>query len=509
MELQKLTAASPLLGPRRADVSKLPAAALSAGASAAAEPPAAVPPARFECGVAAVLALTALLVALVAWDVSAHLHDGDALVAYYAAAAAFVTLTVPLALLDIHRHLAHFVSPLQGYYVRILFLLPIYSLESWLALRFEAQALYLATIRDLYEAFVVHAFFQLLLRFLGDRERLKSRLASRGAFVNVTLFPYGLAPLEPFACEPPDRGGWFPCLFWPSGGVFLFRTEVGVYQYVVVKVVFTVAFFVSSVTGSLGENTPYAYTSFWPWWSWGILASQVWAITCLVLFYESTWRWLAPLQPLRKFVCVKGMVFVTWAQGELIYFLKDLGLVSLPGVPGLTPDEAAEALQDVIICVEMLLLAYMHHLYFSADDFDTAAPGGGAALNEPRRGLSFMEREGASRTEEGGDGAGDGDADGAGGDSADIGGGDAAGRGKDAPEGARAGPPPEESVRAALPLTRGTMSARDVALAILPVDIVTTDLRVVFEEGIAAPLRSVARRSSPDKADAARPRTAT
>jgi len=53
------------------------------------------------------------------------------------------------------------------------------------------------------------------------------------------------------------------------------------------------------------------------------------------------------------------------------------------------------------------------------------------------------------------------------------------------------------------------MSARDVALAILPVDIVTTDLRVVFEEGIAAPLRSVARRSSPDKADAARPRTAT
>ena len=75
MELQKLTAASPLLGPRRADVSKLPAAALSAGASAAAEPPAAVPPARFECGVAAVLALTALLVALVAWDVSAHLHE--------------------------------------------------------------------------------------------------------------------------------------------------------------------------------------------------------------------------------------------------------------------------------------------------------------------------------------------------------------------------------------------------------------------------------------------------
>jgi hypothetical protein len=204
--------------------------------------------------------------------------------------------------------------------VRILLLLPIYTVESWLALRFKAQALYLTTLRDLYEAFVIHAFFQLLLQFLGDRERLKERLAARGAFVNVSLFPYGLAPLERFACAPPDApgGSWLPCIWWPSGGTFLFRCEFGVYQYVVVKCVMTVAFFAASVAGTLGEDTPYAYQSFWPWWSWIILVSQVWAITCLVLFYESTWRWLAPLKPLHKFVCVKGMVFVTWAQGELI-----------------------------------------------------------------------------------------------------------------------------------------------------------------------------------------------
>ena len=270
------------------------------------------------CGVAAVCALSLLQLALVAWDLATHLSDP--LILYWAASALFVAATVPLALYDIHCHLVRFVSPLQRFYVRILLLLPIYTVESWLALRFEGQALYLTTLRDLYEAFVIHAFFQLLLQFLGDRERLKERLAARGAFVNVSLFPYGIAPLERFACAPPDApgGSWLPCIWWPSGGTFLFRCEFGVYQYVVVKCVLTVAFFAASVAGTLGEDTPYAYQSFWPWWSWIILFSQVWAITCLVLFYESTWRWLAPLKPLHKFVCVKGMVFVTWAQGELI-----------------------------------------------------------------------------------------------------------------------------------------------------------------------------------------------
>jgi hypothetical protein len=265
-----------------------------------------------------VCALSLLQLALVAWDLATHLSDP--LILYWAASALFVAATVPLALYDIHCHLVRFVSPLQRFYVRILLLLPIYTVESWLALRFEGQALYLTTLRDLYEAFVIHAFFQLLLQFLGDRERLKERLAARGAFVNVSLFPYGIAPLERFACAPPDApgGSWLPCIWWPSGGTFLFRCEFGVYQYVVVKCVMTVAFFAASVAGTLGEDTPYSYQSFWPWWSWIILVSQVWAITCLVLFYESTWRWLAPLKPLHKFVCVKGMVFVTWAQGELI-----------------------------------------------------------------------------------------------------------------------------------------------------------------------------------------------
>ena len=38
-------------------------------------------------------------------------------------------------------HVLHYVSPLQRHYIRILWMVPIYSIESWLALRFNHQVL--------------------------------------------------------------------------------------------------------------------------------------------------------------------------------------------------------------------------------------------------------------------------------------------------------------------------------------------------------------------------------
>jgi hypothetical protein len=49
-------------------------------------------------------------------------------------------------------HCMHYVCPkLQKYYIRILFMVPIYAIESWLALRFKAQKIFLETAREAYE----------------------------------------------------------------------------------------------------------------------------------------------------------------------------------------------------------------------------------------------------------------------------------------------------------------------------------------------------------------------
>lgn len=52
--------------------------------------------------------------------------------------------------------------------MRIVLMIPIYAIISFLSYRFYKGALYFETIRDCYEAFVMYSFFVLLLTYLGD-----------------------------------------------------------------------------------------------------------------------------------------------------------------------------------------------------------------------------------------------------------------------------------------------------------------------------------------------------
>ena len=61
------------------------------------------------------------------------------------------------------KHLANFNQPhVQVYVVRILFMVPIYSIEIWLAVRFYKRAVLIETLRDFYEAYVLYSFLQYL-----------------------------------------------------------------------------------------------------------------------------------------------------------------------------------------------------------------------------------------------------------------------------------------------------------------------------------------------------------
>ena len=72
--------------------------------------------------------------------------------------AVFVVLTLPLSLRTIHLHMAFYVAPrLQRHYIRILLLVPIFSIESWFALRYIQEAEYLTAIRAIYEAFTIYS----------------------------------------------------------------------------------------------------------------------------------------------------------------------------------------------------------------------------------------------------------------------------------------------------------------------------------------------------------------
>jgi hypothetical protein len=135
--------------------------------------------------------------------------------------ALFVMISLPLALQDIHFHVIHYVHPLQRHYIRILWMIPIYAVESWLALRFNEQKIYLETMREAYEAYVVYSFFKLMREFLGDKPQALARLRRiqerTGRSTAKMLFP---------CC----------CLrAWRLDAQFLTRSALGVYQYVVIR----------------------------------------------------------------------------------------------------------------------------------------------------------------------------------------------------------------------------------------------------------------------------------
>ena len=78
---------------------------------------------------------------------------------------------------DAMIHLVDFRNKLQAHVIRILFMVPVYSIECWCALRYKEAAIYLELGRASYEAYVIYTFLHLLLGFSDVDGALQQRLA--------------------------------------------------------------------------------------------------------------------------------------------------------------------------------------------------------------------------------------------------------------------------------------------------------------------------------------------
>ncbi|KAK2507724.1 hypothetical protein MC885_012148, partial [Smutsia gigantea] len=129
----------------------------------------------------------------------------------------FLLLTIPISLWGILQHLVHYTQPeLQKPIIRILWMVPIYSLDSWIALKYPSIAIYVDTCRECYEAYVIYNFMGFLTNYLTNR------------YPNLVLI-----------LEAKDQQKHFPplccCPPWTMGEVLLFRCKLGVLQYTVVR----------------------------------------------------------------------------------------------------------------------------------------------------------------------------------------------------------------------------------------------------------------------------------
>ncbi|MBN3290869.1 T184C protein, partial [Polypterus senegalus] len=129
----------------------------------------------------------------------------------------FVFMTIPISLWGILQHLVHYTQPeLQKPIIRILWMVPIYSLDSWIALKYPNIAIYVDTCRECYEAYVIYNFMIFLLNYLSNQYP---------SLILMLEAKEQQRHLPPLCC----------CPSWPMGEVLLFRCKLGVLQYTVVR----------------------------------------------------------------------------------------------------------------------------------------------------------------------------------------------------------------------------------------------------------------------------------
>ena len=332
------------------------------------------------------------------------------LIAWFSAGA-FVLLGFPISIYGIFTHLSNYYQPhIQCYVVRILWMVPIYSIESWLCLRFHTYAIYIETLRDCYESFVLYSFFQFLIQVLGGEEQLvlmlKDKSPTRG--VHIWGFDWCIKPwlmgqpvsrtyvvaqsdlgedakaAQPTTAAAGGGGGskasrTIKQVRWTSP--FLVKCKRGILQYVVLKFVCSVSAMLLEVLGWYHEG------SFSPKYGYFYIClltnfSQCWALYCLVFFYYATKNELGPIRPVGKFLSVKALVFFTWWQSVGISILFQMGMIphySFADSDGdgsgedsnldWTAEDVAKGLQDYLICIEMFGAAILHTFVFPHTDY--------------------------------------------------------------------------------------------------------------------------------------------
>jgi hypothetical protein len=71
--------------------------------------------------------------------------------------------------------------------IRIIFVIPVFAIVSFLSIGFNDAAVYLKPIKDLYEAFALAAFFLLLCAFVQESDEERQRFIAMSGTTNQYL----------------------------------------------------------------------------------------------------------------------------------------------------------------------------------------------------------------------------------------------------------------------------------------------------------------------------------
>lgn len=277
----------------------------------------------------------------------------------YQFAGIFAILGSLISFWHISGHARNLTEPIvQRKIIAIMWMIPIYSISSWLGLVFvEAQG-YLSFLKDVYEAYVIYNFLALLIAILGRGDRnvvigLLSKHADSDHFKPPMKFP--LTPEQSF--HSPRH----------KAEAVLDQCQFFCMQFVLLR---PITSGVTVISDSFYENR------------WELTMPQVYmtlitnvsifyAFVGLMRFYHAMKDELIWCNPFSKFLCIKGIVFMTFWQSVAISFLAH-AIYEDNGDPH--ADEKAtewsKRAQSFLICLEMFVFAIMHCFVFPREEWE-------------------------------------------------------------------------------------------------------------------------------------------
>lgn len=219
----------------------------------------------------------------------------------------FGSVAALIALFLVFMHGIHYSKPyLQKHIIRILMMIPIYAVISFLSEYFYTHAVYWQVIRDCYEAFAIASFFTLLCHYIAPTLHEQKNYFRTTTPVNWFWGVFGLQ-----LCTGGQNRGPFRK---PKSGLTWFNIVwIGIFQYCLVRVLCT---FVALITQLLGR---YCERSFSPlyghfWYQVLTAISVTIAMFCVIQFYIQTKGDLAAQKPFLKVLCIKLVIFFSFWQ---------------------------------------------------------------------------------------------------------------------------------------------------------------------------------------------------
>ncbi|XP_037134303.1 transmembrane protein 184ba isoform X2 [Syngnathus acus] len=264
----------------------------------------------------------------------------------------FVWTSLILTCHQIYMHLRFYSSPReQRHIVRILFIVPIYGIDSWLSLLFftnDQYYVYFDTIRDCYEAFVIYNFLSLCYEYLGGESAIMAEI--RGKLIESSCM-FGTCCLKGRAY---------------SIGFLRFCKQATLQFCVVKPLMATITVILQAYgkykDGDFNAASGYLYVT--------IICnvSVSLSLYALFLFYFATRNLLSPYGPVLKFVIVKSVIFLSFWQGVFLAIMERCG--AIPQIDSVEVSvgkgTVAAGYQNFIICIEMFFAALILRFAFTS-----------------------------------------------------------------------------------------------------------------------------------------------